>query len=78
MDVFQFEECLKRELGLAQKEKAAFIKEFSESEYNAIEAGWKVRPIISLRLLGSGPAVSTITDTSYSFATLNHIRLQHC
>ena len=40
--VSQFEECLRRELGLVQKDKAAFIKEFSESDYNAIEAGWKV------------------------------------
>ena len=38
----QFEKCLRRELGVAQKDKAAFIKEFSESDYNAIEAGWKV------------------------------------
>lgn len=38
----QFEECLKRELAVAEKDKAAFIKEFSESDYNAIEAGWKV------------------------------------
>ena len=53
MHVVQFEECLKRELGVAQKEKAAFIKEFSESDYNAIEAGWKVGPIIYLRPLRS-------------------------
>jgi len=38
----QFEECLKRELAVAEKDKAAFIQEFSESDYNAIEAGWKV------------------------------------
>lgn len=40
--MFQFEECLRRELGVAQKDKTAFIKEFSESDYTAIEAGWKV------------------------------------
>lgn len=33
---------MRRELGVAQKDKSAFIKEFSESDYNAIEAGWKV------------------------------------
>ena len=27
---------------MAEKDKAAFIQEFSESDYNAIEAGWKV------------------------------------
>lgn len=38
---WQFEECLKRELALVQKDRSSFIKEFSESDYNAIEAGWK-------------------------------------
>lgn len=33
---------MKRELAVAEKDKAAFIQEFSESDYNAIEAGWKV------------------------------------
>ena len=46
-NLLQFEECLRRELGVAEKDKAAFIKEFSEADYNAIEAGWKVRAAFS-------------------------------
>ena len=38
----QFEECLKRELATAEGDKAGFIKEFSEKDYNAIVNGWKV------------------------------------
>lgn len=48
--MLQFEECLKRELAVAEKDKAAFIKEFSESDYNAIEAGWKVKASQSMLL----------------------------
>lgn len=44
--MLQFEECLKRELALVQKDRSSFIKEFSESDYNAIEAGWKVSIVL--------------------------------
>ena len=48
--MLQFEECLKRELAVAEKDKAAFIKEFSQSDYNAIEAGWKVSALLVMLL----------------------------
>lgn len=69
--MLQFEECLKRELGLVQKDQAAFIKEFSESDYNAIEAGWKVSRFIWFAPLGgAGPAMS-ISGVFCAVAALN-------
>lgn len=38
----QFGKCLEREVATAEKDKAGFIKEFSEADYEAVVGGWKV------------------------------------
>lgn len=38
----QFEQCLKREVAAAEKDKDGFIKEFSQADFDAVVGGWKV------------------------------------
>lgn len=38
----QFEQCLKREVATAEKDKDGFIKEFSQADFDAVVGGWKV------------------------------------
>ena len=52
----QFEKCLKRELATAEQDKASFVKEFSQADYDAIVSGWKVchtEAMLVARLYGS-------------------------
>ena len=43
----QFEQCLKREVATAEKDKDGFIKEFSEADFDAVVGGWKVRCLLA-------------------------------
>ena len=38
----QFEECLARELQQIQEHRTEFVKDFSQTDYDALVTGWQV------------------------------------